>query len=67
MALSNHKFAAEATPFYKSLPDSIANSIDNWKKWAYEKSDPENYPIPEYEERLKNDSELGEFLRLCLI
>jgi len=67
IALSNHKFMSESTPFFKSLPDSITSTIDNWKKWAYERADPENLPIPEYEERLKNEGEIGEFLRLCLV
>jgi hypothetical protein len=29
--------------------------------------DPENFPIPEYEERIQNDSVLGMFLKLNLI
>lgn len=29
--------------------------------------DSENYPIPEYEERIQNDPILGMFLKLCLI
>ena len=29
--------------------------------------DPENYIVPEYEERIQNDPIIGMFLKLCLI
>lgn len=67
LALSLHSFTNEGINFFKNLPDQISNNIEVWKKWAYEKTDPENHPIPEYEERIKNDQEIGSFLRLLLI
>ena len=67
LVLSQHCFANESVPFFKSLPSEIKNKIDVWKKWAYEKTDPENYPVPEFEERIQNENEIGIFLKLVLI
>jgi dynein heavy chain len=67
LALSNHKFGPDQNQIFKNLPEQLTNQIDVWKKWAYEKMDPENYPIPEYEERIQNDGVLGMFLKLCLV
>ena len=67
-ALSMHCFGSDNTmPFFKNLPEQISNNLDEWKKWAYEKSDPENHKIPEFEEKIQNDIEIGSFLRFCLI
>ena len=67
LALSNHCFSNENVPFFKSLPESIANNLDIWKKWVYEKTDSENYPIPEFEERISNEQEISDFLRFVFI
>ena len=67
LALSLHCFNSENIPFFKNLPDHFQNNLDVWKKWAYEKNDPENYPIPEFDERIKGEQEIGMFLRFCLI
>ena len=67
IAISNHKFSNESMPFFKNLPDSITSSMDVWKKWAYEKTDPEVFPVPEFEDRFKTENEIGEFLRLVLV
>ena len=66
-ALSLHCFNNENIPFFKNLPDHFSNNLDIWKKWAYEKNDPENFPIPEFDERIKGEQEIGQFLRFCLI
>lgn len=50
LSLSLHKFSNDSLSFFKSLPDYLINNVDIWKKWAYEKTDPENHPIPEYED-----------------
>ena len=65
--LSLHCFGGENIPFFKSLPEQLVNNLEEWKKWAYEKPDPENHPIPDYEEKFNNDHELGQFIRFCLI
>lgn len=51
-ALSLHTFGGDKEQFFKSLPEMIGTQAEVWKKWAYEKMDPENSPIPEYEERI---------------
>jgi hypothetical protein len=48
VALSIHKFNNENNAFFRSLVDVVRTNIEVWKKWAYEKTDPENYPIPEF-------------------
>ena len=67
IALSQHKFLNDGVPFFKTLPDAIQNNLDVWKKWSYEKTDPENLPVPDYEDRIKNENDIGEFLRFTLI
>ena len=67
LALSNHCFSKDNVPFFKNLPDSMINNLDMWKKWAYEKTDSENFPVPEFEERIINEQEIGPFLRFCFI
>ncbi len=66
-ALSLHYFANDNIAFFKNLPDHFQNNLDLWKKWTNEKNDPENHPIPEYEERIQNEQEIGPYLRFCLI
>jgi dynein heavy chain len=53
-ALSKHKFANEHTFFFKELPDRIARNEQIWKKWIDE-NEPENTPIPDYEEKINAD------------
>ena len=67
LALSLHHFNNDNIAFFKALPEVISSNLDTWKKWGYEKTDPENCPIPEYEERIKNENEIGSFLKLCLL
>eukprot|EP00918_Siedleckia_nematoides_P098482 GHVU01215515.1.p1 GENE.GHVU01215515.1~~GHVU01215515.1.p1 ORF type:complete len:1046 (-),score=222.14 GHVU01215515.1:1519-4500(-) len=66
LALSRHQFGRERASFYKDLPDVIARTEPQWKKWV-EDNEPETLPVPYYEERLCADYELGPFLRFCLI
>jgi dynein heavy chain len=67
IALAQHCFFNQTVPFFKSLPEQIQTNIDVWKKWAYEKTDPENAPIPFIEEKIEGEKEIGDFLRLCVI
>ena len=69
IALSNHRFKNDGVPFFQSLPDSIenGNGLEKWRKWAYENTDPENFPVPDFEDRIKNENEIGPFLKFCLI
>lgn len=47
IALSLHKFKNDNQPFFRSICEYVSNNTELWKKWAYEKTDPENFPIPE--------------------
>jgi len=37
-----------------------------WKTWI-EKNDPENYPIPDFAERINTEKEVGPFISLCVV
>jgi dynein heavy chain len=37
-----------------------------WRKWIDE-NDPENFPVPDYEEKISGDVNIGHFIHLCLI
>lgn len=65
-ALSKHKFANEHTFFFKELPDRIQRNEQTWRKWIDE-NEPENTPIPDYEEKINADQNIGHFIHLCLI
>lgn len=65
-ALSKHKFANEHTFFFKELPDRIARNESTWRKWIDE-NEPENTPVPDYEEKINADQQIGHFIHLCLI
>lgn len=61
LVLSTHKFNGDSVAFYKTLPDSVSNNLEVWRKWAYEKNEPEKYPIPEYNDQINADKEMGDF------
>lgn len=66
MALSKHKFGHEHSFFYKELPERIGRLEKDWKKFNDE-NEPENAIIPDYEDKILADQNLGPFLHLCLI
>jgi len=38
--------------FFKELPDRIQRAEPIWKKWIIDENEPENIPIPDYEEKI---------------
>jgi dynein heavy chain len=40
--------------FFKELPERITRSEQTWKKWI-EENEPENTPVPDYEEKISAD------------
>lgn len=54
-ALSKHKFANEHTFFFKELPDRIQRNVQTWQSWIRDNDEPENTPIPDYEEKINAD------------
>ncbi len=65
-ALSKHKFNNDHTMFFKELPDRIGRNEAIWKKFIDE-NEPENMPVPDYEEKINADQQIGHFIHLCLI
>jgi len=65
-ALSKHKFANDNICFFKELPDRIQRNDTEWREWI-EFNDPENCKVPDYEEKIKADQNIGSFIHLCLI
>jgi len=65
-ALSKHKFAHDHTMFFKELPDKINRNEQIWQQWI-EIDEPENTPIPDYEDKINGDQNVGPFIHLCLV
>jgi dynein heavy chain len=65
-ALSKHKFNNDHTCFFKELPDRIQRNDQVWRSWI-EENEPENVPVPDYEEKISADANIGAFIHLCLV
>lgn len=65
-ALSNHKFANEHAKFFGGLQDGMTRSEQLWRAWI-ESGEPENVPVPDYEEKINADANKGHFIHLCLV
>ena len=65
-ALSKHKFGNESTAFFKDILEKIQNNEEPWKIMKTD-INPEAKYIPEYNERLAAEKELGSFMTLCLL
>ncbi|KAL4479549.1 hypothetical protein ABPG72_018535, partial [Tetrahymena utriculariae] len=66
LALSKHTFSHQTFPFFKELPDLISRSESQWRNWV-DKNDPENFPIPDFDESINQDREIGSFISLSLV
>lgn len=66
VALSKHKFGTEHNFFYKDLPERIGRLEKDWKKF-FDENEPENAAVPDYEDKIQADQNIGPFLQLCLI
>jgi len=66
VALSKHKFGNEHNFFYKELPERIARLEKYWRKF-FDENEPENAIVPDYEDKIAADANIGHFLHLCLI
>lgn len=65
-ALSKHQFGCEKTMFFKDIMDKIRANEDPWKAWKCH-PEPETQTIPEYNDKLAGEKDLGPFMTLCLI
>ena len=52
--------------FFKELQDKIQRNDQIWKSWIDE-DQPENTPIPDYEDKINADQTIGHFIHLCLV
>jgi len=65
-AVSKHKFNNDHTCFFKELPDRIQRNDAIWRSWI-EENEPENSPVPDYEEKINADANIGSFIHMCLV
>ena len=56
----------QSNQFYCNLIKDITSNETEWKSW-FEDNQPEQVPIPDYEQRLTDESDIGPFLRLLLV
>eukprot|EP00985_Skeletonema_marinoi_P019833 scaffold11509_cov105-Skeletonema_marinoi.AAC.1 len=56
----------ESNQFYSNLIKDIVANESEWRNW-FEDNQPEQVPIPDYEQRLTDESDIGPFLRLLLV
>merc|ERR1719399_1061031 len=66
LAISRHAFGQEQLLFFREIVDFISRNEAAWKRW-FDENEPENCPVPDYEERLVMDRTLGFFMRLVLV
>ena len=57
---------AEECKFFNSLPDTMIKNETMWRKY-YEENEPEDVDVPDFEMQLREQKELGHWLRLLLI
>lgn len=66
VALSKHKFGNDHSFFYKELPERIGRLEKEWRRFLDE-NEPENAVIPDFEDKINADQNIGHFLHMCLI
>merc|ERR1712228_4370 len=64
--LSRQPFGPDQIVFYREIQDFVQRNEANWRKW-FDENEPENVPIPDYDDRIAMDRSLGPFLRLVLV
>lgn len=64
--LTRHSFGREQVPVFKDLTDHLARNDIGWRKW-FDESEPENCPVPEFEDRIVVQRSIGPFIRLALV
>ena len=65
-SLKEQVWANEHSMFFKELQDKIQRNDQIWKSWIDE-DQPENTPIPDYEDKINADQTIGHFIHLCLV
>jgi len=52
--------------FFSQLPNEMSGNEGMWRRW-YEDNEPESMAIPDYEQRLNDQQEIGAFLRFLVV
>lgn len=55
-----------ANRFFAQLPNEMTGNEGMWRRW-YEDNEPEGMAMPDYEQRILDQQEIGPFLRLLLV
>jgi dynein heavy chain len=66
IVLTRHSFGTAQVLFFRELVDFMQRSEAAWKKW-FDENEPENCPVPDYEERIVMERTLGAFVRMVLV
>jgi len=64
--LTRHCFGHEQSPLFRDLTELLQRNEAGWRKW-FDENEPENCPVPEYEDRIAMERTLGSFVRLVLV
>eukprot|EP00971_Amphidinium_carterae_P111738 2212984-Amphidinium_carterae.1 len=67
LQMSRHSFGSDQMLFFREIIDFLTQRNEaSWRKW-YDENEPENMPVPDYEERINMERTLGPFIRLVLV
>lgn len=56
----------QSCKFFSTIINDISSNDSMWRRW-YESNEPEQMPIPDYEQKILEETEIGSFLKLLLI
>ncbi|KAF0745065.1 hypothetical protein Ae201684_000639 [Aphanomyces euteiches] len=57
---------SQSCKFFTSLPHDMSSNEAMWRRW-YEDNEPENAMIPDYENRIAENEQIGPYLKLLLV
>ena len=57
---------SQSNNFFSNLIADMVSNENMWRRW-YEDNEPERMPIPDYEQKLNDNIEIGAFLKLLLV
>jgi len=66
LSLCKHKFGTGHIFFFQDLHERIARNDKEWRKF-FEEGMPEQTYVPDYDDKLQAEQNIGHFLHLCLI
>jgi len=57
---------SQSNKFFSNLPGDIVANESMWKRW-YEDNEPERLIVPDYQQRISDQPDIGPFLKLLLV